>query len=502
MRLLFAQNFLWYLLLTLVVCGGLAYGGFLLFAPEEVDPETATVTSGTVSNIATISGKIEAKNTARVGFPTIGTVQNVYKFEGEKVLKGEILASLTQDSAVAEYNAALENLSYQKHAKEELLRGPESESRAVTKSSVEIAEENLTRTKDEQAQLVKNARTILLSTGIAAIPVNKINDDAPPVITGSYLCDTEGSYMLSVFASRSFTGRSYKLSGLEEGTFSAFTQTPAPLGTCGLQIQFDTDENYRTEDWTIAIPNTQSAEYITNRNVYTLALQQEANAIRAAEQALELARNTEKDANAPASAEALSKMNAQVAEAEAFLKAKEAQIANYTIKAPFDAIITDSEIKVGETATLSFAMTLIEAGYFELKARIPEVDIAKIKIGNKARVAFDAAPDEIITATIDFISPLASEVDGVAYYEARLVLDHEPSWLRAGLNADIDIVIEEKQNVLRLPKRFITNDSVGASVLVLRGGQPVSTKVETGLQGSDGFVEVTNLPEGTEVSLP
>lgn len=502
MRLLFAQNFLWYLFLTLVVCGGITYGGFLLLTGKEATQESTTVSLGTVSYTATISGKIEAKNTARVGFPTIGTVQNVYKFEGEKVQKGEILASLTQDSAVAEYNAALQNLSYQKHAKEELLRGPESESRAVTKTNVEIAEENLTRVKAEQAQLVKNARTTLLSTDIAALPVNKINDDVPPIVTGSYLCDTEGIYTLSVFASRSFTGRSYKLSGLEEGTFSAFTETSAPLGTCGLQIQFDADENYRSDDWTIAIPNTQSSQYIQNRNTYTLALQQESNAIRAAEQALELARNTERDANAPASTEAINKIDAQIAEAEAFLKAKEAQIANYTIKAPFDAIITDSEIKVGETANLSSAMTLIETGFFELKARIPEVDIAKIKIGNIARVKFDAAPDDIITAHIDYISPLAQEVDGVAYYEARLILDREPTWLRAGLNADIDIVIAEKENTLRLPKHFITTDQSGTSVLVLRGGQPVSTKVETGLVGSNGFIEVTNLPEGTEISLP
>ena len=469
---------------------------------DALTTETTSVTRGDISNIVTVSGKTEATNMVNLSFPTTGTVQNVYKKEGDAVLVGEILASLTQDSVVGEYNVAIQNLKYLESTKDELIRGREEPERRVSETSVKIAEENVTRTEKEYARIVQNALEAVRSEGLEALPGHDTNNDIPPTITGSYLCDAEGTYTLSVFSSHSPTNHSYTLTGLEEGTFTAFTDVPSPLGSCGLYIQFDTDEQYRNADWTVTIPNTRSASYLSNYNLYTLAQQQEANAVAAAKQELELALRTEQSLNADPSREELNKINANIAEAQALLAVKEARIADFTIRSPFNGVLTENNIKVGETATQNQTMTVLQEGLYDFKARIPEVDITNIHVTSHVEVSFDARPGEKLSGTIEYISPSSSDIDGVAYYEATLVLDSKPEWIRAGFNADVRIIIEQKQDTLRLPERFIITEADKKFVLVKNSIGVVRTPVEVGLVGNAGYVEVLNLKAGTEVALP
>lgn len=502
MRILFARNLVWYLFLFFIGTGVLGYVGYQKITEKQTEVQSVRVTRNTIVSTVVVSGKIEAKQSAQLTFPTVGTVQHVYKKEGDSVTAGEVLASLTQDTLVADYNAALQNLQYLESVKAELLRGPTEEARAVTETSVKIAEEDLARVTREQAQLVTSAYETLLSAGLEAYPTDLYNDDIPPTITGNYRCPQEGTYRLNVFGSKANSGYSYDLSGLETGRFSAYTDTPAPLGNCGLMIQFDATERYRSDEWYIPIPNTRSSQYLANQNAHKLALEQQRNAITAAEQALELSRNSEKNLNAVPSAETLRQADANIERARAELAVREAQIADYTIKAPFDGILAEFDIKVGETTAQTKAITLIQEGHYELIARIPEVDIAKVKLNNRVDVFFDAEPNTRHTGSVAFISPLSSQIDGVAYYDTRIMLTEEPLWIREGMNADVEIITEERSGILAIPKHFIIIENDAPFVYVRTGTQNTKTSVALGTQSTDGLVEVLNLTEGTELILP
>lgn len=502
MHVLFSRYVFWYVgvPIALILLGGFGYYAYsnALDTPEQ----TATVARGTVTTLVTVSGKIEAKQVAKLAFPNVGTVQAVFKDDGDAVAAGEILASMTQGALVASYNTALQNLHYQESRRADLLDGPRSETRETSATNVAIAEENLVRTTNEHARIVENARQTLLSTDLEAIPVNKMIDDVPPIISGNYHCDSEGAYTISIFGSNSPTDYSYRLSGLETGTFTAFTDAAAPLGNCGLMIQFDADELYHTSDWTVSVPNTSGANYIANKNTYLLAVQQQQNVIESATQAVELARRTHFEKNAAPTPHELTQANALIEEARAQLAANEAKIADYVIKAPFAGIITDSNIKVGEVADTSRNMTLMTEGNYELTARIPEVDITKVHVNQVAEVLFDASPTEPISATITYISPTATDIDGVAYFEAHFTLSQNPTWLRTGLNADVNIVVEKKEQVLTIPKRFVLEEAGNTFVLTGSTKTPQRQLVQIGLIGNDGMLEVLNLPEGTPIIAP
>ncbi len=501
MGLLFGKGS-FFKIISIFLIGVASYLYLTYYNTQEAVYEMALVSRGTVSVVANVSGKVEAKKSARLNFPVVGTVYQVFAREGETVPEGTILASLVQNSLVAEYDAALQNMKYQQSIKDELIRGPLQESREVIEANVAIAEGNLERAKREYAERVEGAYKTLLSTDIEALSVNKLNDDVPPTISGTYTCDKEGSYTLSVFRSSSPTDYSFKLSGLDEGVYTGYTDSPTPFGNCGLSIQFDADEIYRNGDWTISIPNTRSSFYQTNLNAYTLALKQQENAVSSAEQALTLAQHSQTEFVAPPSNESLRRVNASLEEARSALTAREALIADYTIRAPFEGTVTNVDIKVGEVASGNRSISILANGSYELKARIPEVDVRNVRVGNGAFITFDAAPDEPLFATIEYISQLSSEVDGVAYYDARFKLQEEPVWIREGLNADVEILIDRKKNALRIPKHFITTDDEAGFVFIKNETTITKTPITTGLIGNDGYVEVTNLPEGTVVVIP
>jgi HlyD family secretion protein len=309
-------------------------------------------------------------------------------------------------------------------------------------------------------------------------------------------------YTLTTFNSGTQSGYSYRLSGLETGTFTAYTETPAPIGTCGLSIQFIDGETYSNSVWTITIPNAESSSYITNRNAYTLAQTERENAIRTAEQNLTLAKQTEALNIADPRSESSARAQAKILQAEARLKRIEAEIQDHILTAPFDGVVSHTNLIAGETVGTEPVLTIISQEAFELTALVPEIDITKIKTGHKAFIVFDARPDEKLSASISFISPLAREIDGVSYFETKLVLDDSTDWIQSGLNADIDIVIEKHDDVLRIPKRFLIHDNNTYSVLLPDGKNTKSLPVTVTFEGNDGFVQVEGLNIGDVIVAP
>ncbi len=502
MRLLFAKHFWLYIFLLVAV----AVSGWFIWREyniaNEPPPETTAVQLGDVRKTITISGKIEALQVARLGFPVNGTIRNIYKQAGESVAPGEIIATLTNDAAIADYNAALEGVRYAEQVKQQLLRGATAEERAVASTNVTTARIALERTRSDFAQAVANARKNLLSANLFAYPTDPENRNTPPTITGNYLCAEEGRYIISLYSSSAVSGRSYRLSGLESGTFAATMDTAQPLGTCGLYMQLTASEFYRNDDWIIEIPNRRGASYVSLRNAYNSSQLEERNAVRAAEENLRLAERTEAVLLAPPTRETLAQAEANLAMAESRLGASVARVSDYTIRAPFAGSISEVAMKVGETTNSDKTITIIYEGDYELRANIPEVDITKINVGDTALVTFDANPASQHEATISFISPLSTRIGGVAYFEAHFTLAEIPTWLREGLNADVAIESERKIAVPTLPKRFIELVGNESFVYTLQDNQPTKTPVSIGLVGTDGTTELLDLPVGTVVVLP
>jgi len=463
----------------------------------------ATAELGTVQETVSISGVVEAKNAADLAFPVVGKVTGVYMEEGDEVAAGDVLATIGSASLVAQKNEAVAKLKLARAQYEETINGNTREEIEVANTKVQNAEAALQQTIIEEEQKVQNARRDLLSNQLEAISTDANEDAVAPTISGTYNCEQEGVYFIDFYESGARSGYSYNLSGLEKETASAYVNQPSTIGTCGLLMQIDSGGHYGNSSWRIDIPNTHASNYTTYKSAYDLAIKQRDNKIAAAEDALKLAKDQANITTATTRPEVIAQKKAAVEQAQAQISSIDAQLADHSIVAPFAGFVTDVSILVGETATTKPVITLLSTDTFELTARVPEIDITKIAVGQTAEIVFDANTSETLTGTISYISPLATEIDGVAYFETTITLNDPPAWLRAGLNADIDIMTKQVDGVIKLPKRFISSNADGTKYVdKLVEGKIQTTPVTITATGNDGWVALTGLNEGDTVVAP
>ncbi len=491
--------------LFLLLVAVIAVGGYALFHAKtnDVEQETYRVERGQVAETVSISGFVEAKNTANLSFPTTGIVTDVFVSEGDVVAQGDLLATLGSRTLVAQRSEAVARLSKAQASYDELVSGPRDEAREVTSVSVATAEASYAETVALEAEKVENARVALLSNDLEILAEKADTRATAPTITGNYTCEEEGVYNIESYASEASSGYSYRYSGLETGTAAAYTRQPARLGNCGLYIQFTEGDIYSNKKWVLKVPNTESATYVTYKNAYDLAKQTQATALQSAQDALTLARSQATLANAAPTTEELRQVQADINQAAAAIAAIDAQIEEKSIVAPFEGMITDVDILPGETAGVSPIITVLADTAFELTARIPEIDIRKVYKDQRATVVFDANQDVVFEGTVTFVSPLATEIDGVAYFETTITLDEVPDWIRSGLNADVEILARKEDAVLKIPKRYsYKNDDGETAVLLKNGNAQVETTITVEFVGNDGYLAITGLNEGDTLVAP
>ena len=499
-KLVFSRSF--HIVLALAVIGFIIFMVVSVRNNQPVEYVTTVVERGSVQQLVSVSGIVETSQSPDLAFPVTGIVDSVSAKRGEVVQAGDVLITLEARALQADRQDAVAARARAIATRDELIAGPQSESRAATAETVTFKEESLATIRATQADLVNNAYRTLLSSDLTATIDDSEEGAVAPVISGTYLCDTEGTYVIELYSSSAASGYSFRLSGIESGTFPASTDQATSFGDCGLRALFNPESRYTNTTWTIQIPNKQSPLYVANRNAYTLAKTQAASAISLAEQDVILAEANAASTNAPARAESVARANADIASANARIARIDAQIEDRTIRAPFAGTITEIDILPGETVGTLPVVTVLAAADFELTARIPEIDIGKLSIGQKAAVAFDAQAEQQLTGTVTYISLQATEIDGVAYYEAIILLDETPDWIRSGLNADVDIVIMDATDSLRVPRRFVTETDKGYAVLTKNGEVVATTTVNLVLSGNDGYMAITGVNEGDILVAP
>jgi RND family efflux transporter MFP subunit len=436
--------------------------------------EFFTVERGMVSETIIFAGDVDMKNRVDLGFGTSGRVSGVFVEEGEVVKKGETLARLSTSQLSAELLEAEANL-----------KRVQAESNA-SGVSFEYSYQNLVTTKEQQDVFVKNAYRKLLSDSLEAYTDDNTDAEAP-TITGTYMSEEQGEYYISVYSSAAPSGYSFKVSGLENGYGTLRTNSPVALGTRGLYIQFQEGELYGGTEWIVSIPNTRSTSYVTNKNAYDQAITERARTVASAEDSYLQNEALEAGGNQ------ISKSQADVLAAKARVDAVRAQMADSIIAAPFDGIVGLVDISNGEIVTANTPyVTLVGSEQFELSLDVPEIDVAKLAIGDEVLITLDAYLNQgEWNGVIDAIDVIDTLVDGVPVYKTTVIIQNPDERIRVGMGAKASILAEQKDSVLRAPLYFFERTEDGYEAIVRVGDKKEQTKnVTLGLQGSDGFVEI------------
>ncbi|HLD28511.1 MAG TPA: efflux RND transporter periplasmic adaptor subunit [Patescibacteria group bacterium] len=200
---------------------------------------------------------------------------------------------------------------------------------------------------------------------------------------------------------------------------------------------------------------------------------------------------------------------AKVAQARAQLNKVQADLSEYSLVAPIDGTVTQVNFSIGEQTSLSQpVIRMLSTEKYEVKVDIPESDIAKIKVGDKAMIELDAfGSDHIFSGAITFIDPAQTVIQDVIYYRTTVSFDHDSfsDRVKPGMTADVILTTAKTENVLYIPQRAVKIRSAILGevpekyVEVLVGENTIEEKtVEIGLRGDGGLVEIISGLEAGE----
>lgn len=177
-----------------------------------------------------------------------------------------------------------------------------------------------------------------------------------------------------------------------------------------------------------------------------------------------------------------------------------------TIVSPIDGIVVKQDAQVGEVAK-SVLMRIIDSSTLRLEALIPEVDFLRISVGDKVFISLDAYPNKITTGKIKSIDASSTVSQNSTYYRAVIDFDDNNIDVLDGMNANVDIQIDERIDSVAVSRDFAKKDEKGYFVYVLNDNdsdknQFVKKYFEAGLIGNDFVEVVSGLNIGDRIVMP
>ncbi|MBU3155375.1 efflux RND transporter periplasmic adaptor subunit [Clostridium estertheticum] len=185
----------------------------------------------------------------------------------------------------------------------------------------------------------------------------------------------------------------------------------------------------------------------------------------------------------------------QLENAQATVALKTKQLDNYKIIAPIDGVITKMSNKVGDTLKAGDELSDVsDPKQMEFDIPVDELDIAKLKVGQKTSISVDALPATTktpVTGVVGKIAVTGVSESGVTTFVVTIKINDNLGILKGGMNANGEIEVSNKDNILYVPIEAITtvNDKsyvyiktagVRSSADGAMGGQPGEDTTTTG----------------------
>jgi len=184
---------------------------------------------------------------------------------------------------------------------------------------------------------------------------------------------------------------------------------------------------------------------------------------------------------------------------------------DYTdIVSPVDGIVVSRSVTGGQTVASSFQTPTLfliatDLKRLEVDTNTSEADMGGIKLGDKATFTVDAFPQRVFRGIVTQRRQSPQTVQNVVTYDIVIGVDNNDLALVPGMTASTTIIIDQRQDALRVTNqalRYVPDGLSGVEargtapvprpqVFVLRDGRPLAVAVATGL-ADDNFTEIVS----------
>lgn len=134
-----------------------------------------------------------------------------------------------------------------------------------------------------------------------------------------------------------------------------------------------------------------------------------------------------------------------------------------------------------------------------LSFNLTEVDVPKVKVGQKATVTLDSLLDKSFTGTVMTVDRIGSTSSNVTSYPIIIQLDTDSESILPNMTANASVIVETKTDVLMVPSTAVKTSGGVSTVQKMVNGKPENVTVEIGISSDSDTEIVSGLSDGDTV---
>jgi len=212
-------------------------------------------------------------------------------------------------------------------------------------------------------------------------------------------------------------------------------------------------------------------------NVAEITLEQRKKELQRQKELLEKKLISESDFDAARLA--YEEANSKFVQARATLSTNTEQLEDTEIRSPIDGLVLSREVEEGQiissgtsSVTGGTLLYLIaDMSRVHVVADVDETDVGRVQIGLGARVVADAYPEQTFNGEVIRVAPLAKVEQNVTMFEVTILVDNQDGLLKSGMNADVEMVIDEVLDAVLVPIRAVQTRMAAGGYPGMPGGE-------------------------------
>lgn len=187
-------------------------------------------------------------------------------------------------------------------------------------------------------------------------------------------------------------------------------------------------------------------------------------------------------------------------QAEIQVKDAQRKIEKTKIRAPFSGIVCDIKVLAQERVTANQELfTLVNISEIQVRAKVLESEVGKIKVDREADLRFSAYPQRVFKGKVKAISPIINPEDKTC--SVIIEVSNPAEEIKPGMHAEVEIAAEIYKDRLLVPQEAILVRGGRKLVFAVEGGLAKWKYIDVGLENEDYAEILEGVKEGESVCI-
>ncbi|MCX6790080.1 MAG: HlyD family efflux transporter periplasmic adaptor subunit [Candidatus Kaiserbacteria bacterium] len=502
---------------------------------------TTTVATSTVVKTMTETGQVSASSNIDIQSKSSGEVLSLLVTAGQHVYVGTALAYLDSTNANQGVISARQALQAAEISLAKLKQPATASQLTSAQNALASAQANLALAHQNGYNDVSAAFLTLpgVITGIDTIlhgntvpgRTSQQNENAYSDMTESYdatvvqyRTTAESAYQTAytsytkTLADFKATSRSADVATIEALVKESYLTAAAISDALKASTNFLNFVSTTLAAHNLSLPSTLTAHtntltgYTTTTNSHVATLSADTTSVTSSERAVAASEASLAELQSGADPLDIQSSLLSVQMKEDSLAVAEQNLADTVVRAPFSGTVAKLNVQQYQTIGSGTAVATMVSDNQSVNISVNEVDAAKLKVGQKATLTFDALPTISIASTVSSINTIGTVSSGVVSYAAVVTFDTPNTDVKPGMSATADIVLGVETGLM-VPSSAIKTINGQGSVEIfnpsLSGSDtstgavspilPTRVAVTTGLSNDTSIIITGGLSEGTQV---